>query len=121
MNTHTPEAYIEAMRTALSSGDFNKAQQLSVEALEHYPDHEDIKKCAYILAPAKVTSVKRDDIDRQGLRKSRAWVSKQRRERQYLNQWVGVRDGELLATGNSLDEVVDQIGDTKDVFLTVIY
>lgn len=119
MNTHTPEAYIKAMRTALSSGDFNKAQQLSVEALEHYPDHEDIKKSAYILAPAKVTSVKRPR--NEGWKKSRDWVSQQRRNRHYLNQWVGVRDGELLATGSSIDEVVEQIGDTKDVLLTVIY
>jgi len=51
----------------------------------------------------------------KGLQKS------QRRNRNYLNQWVAVQDGELLATGSSIDELVEQIGEPNDVFLTVIY
>jgi len=43
------------------------------------------------------------------------------RNRNYVNQWVAVRDGKLLATGNSLDELVDSIDDTNNVLLTVIY
>jgi len=119
MTTKTPEEYIQAMRTALSTGDFSLAQQLSIEAAKHYPDHEDIKKSADILAPATVISVKRP-IDR-GWQKSREWVTQQRRDRNYLNQWVAVKDGELLATGSSMDDLVEQVGDTNDVLLTVIY
>ena len=38
----TPEEYIQAIRTALSTGDFSAAQQLSIEAVKHYRDNEDI-------------------------------------------------------------------------------
>ncbi|MFB2974488.1 hypothetical protein ACE1CD_36640 [Aerosakkonema sp. BLCC-F183] len=119
MTYNTPEDYINAMREAISSGAHTKAQELSTQALKHYPDREDIKKCADILAPSKITSVKRP-IDK-GWQKSREWVSQQRRDRKYLNQWVAVRDGELLAIGSSIDDLVEQIDDTNDVFFTVIY
>lgn len=119
MTDKTPEDYIQAMRTALESGNFSIAQHLSIEALKNYPGNEDIKKSAYILAPATVTSVKRP-IDR-GWQKSREWVSQQRRERNHLNEWVAVKDGELLATGSSIDDLVEQIGDTNGVLLTAIY
>lgn len=119
MKDPTPKKLIQAIRTALSSGDLSKAQQLSREAFKLYPDREDIKKFASILEPAKATSVKRT-IDK-GWQKSREWVRQQRLNRNYLNQWVAVRDGELLATGNSIDELVDRVGDTSGVFLTVIY
>lgn len=119
MNYNTPEDFIQAMREALSSGAHTKAQELSIEALKHYPDREDIQQCAYILAPAKVTSVKRP-IDK-GLQKSREWVSQQRRDRKYLNQWVAVLDGELIATGKSIDELFDRVSNTKNVLFTVIY
>ncbi|MBO3459785.1 hypothetical protein G7B40_011125 [Aetokthonos hydrillicola Thurmond2011] len=121
MTDKTPEDYINAMRTALSTGNLSSAQQLSIEAVKHYPDNEDIKTTAHILAPTTVTVKRRNDIDHQSLKKSRAWVSQQRRDRHYLNQWVGVKDGELLATGNSIDDLIDQIGDTSGVLLTVIY
>jgi len=121
MTNKTPEEYIQAMRTALSTGDLSVAQQLSIQAVKHYPDNEDIKKSADILAPVTVTMSKRNDIDHQSLKKSRDWVSKQRRDRNYLNQWVAVRDGRLLATGSSIDNLVEQIGDTNGTLLTVIY
>jgi hypothetical protein len=117
----SPEDFIQAIRNALESGDFYKAQRLSIQALKHYPDHLDIKQCAYVLEPAKSTISRRTDIDRPGLKKSREWVSQQRRNRNYVNQWVAVRNGELLATGQSLDELVDAIDDTNNVLLTVIY
>ncbi len=119
MNDNSPEYFIQAMRQALLIGDFLKARQLSIQEIEHFPDREYIQNCVNILKPARATSVKRP-IDK-GLQKSREWVRQQRRNRNYLNQWVAVRDGELLATGSSLDELVEQIGDLNDVFVTVIY
>ncbi|MCL1465633.1 DUF5678 domain-containing protein [Argonema galeatum] len=121
MNYTTPEDFIEEMRQALSSGNHTKAEQLSIQAIKHYPDNEDIKKCAYILAPAKATVSKRNDIDREGLKKSREWVNQQRINRKYLNQWVAVQNGKLLAAANSIDELFERVSDTKNVLFTVIY
>jgi len=42
MTNKTPEEYIQAMRTALSTGDLSAAQQLSIQAAKHYPDNNDI-------------------------------------------------------------------------------
>lgn len=121
MIDNTPQELIEAMRNALSRGNLPKAQELSIEAVNRYPDNEDIKKCAYVLAPTKVTVRQRDDIQHLSLKKSRDWVRHQRRTRNYLNQWVAVRDGKLLATGSSIDALFDQINDINNVFFTVIY
>ncbi|MFB2919175.1 hypothetical protein [Aerosakkonema funiforme] len=121
MTYNTPEDYINAMREAISSGAHTKAQELSIEALKHYPDREDIQKSADILAPSKITRRKRNDIDREALKNSQDWVSQQRLNRNYLNQWVAVRDGKLIATGSSIDDLFDRVSDPKNVLFTVIY
>ena len=115
----TPEEFIQAMRAALSTGDLKQAHKLSLAAVEQYPHRDDIQECARILQPTQITSVKRP-VDR-GWQKSREWVRQQRQNRHYVNQWVAVRDGHLLATGRSVDDVIAQIDSTENVFLTVIY
>ena len=115
----TPEEFIQAMRAALSAGDLKQAQALSLAAVDRYPNRDDIQECARILQPTQITAVKRP-VDRSW-QKSREWVRQQRRNRNYVNQWVAVRDGNLLATGCSVDDVIEQIDNTENVFLTVIY
>ncbi|NJK76678.1 MAG: hypothetical protein HC849_25360 [Oscillatoriales cyanobacterium RU_3_3] len=117
----SPQDFIQAIQTAFEKGEFSKAQLISLEAVKHHPDHERIKNFAYILAPAKVTVSRSNDIDRQSLKKSREWVRQQRYNRNYLNQWVAVRNGELLAASSSADELFGQVDDTNDVLFTVIY
>lgn len=117
----SPQDFIQAIQTAFEKGDFSKAQLISLESVKHYPDHERIKNFAYILAPAKVTVTRTNDIDRQSLKKSREWVREQRYNRNYLNQWVAVRNGELLAASSSADDLFGQVDDTNNVLFTVIY
>ena len=117
----SPQDFIQAIQTAFEKGEFSKAQLISLEAVKHYPDYERIKNFAYILAPAKVTVSRSNDIDRQSLKKSREWVSQQRYNRNYLNQWVAVRNGELLAASSSADDLFGQVDDTNNVLFTVIY
>lgn len=115
----SPQDFIQAIRTALEKGDFYKAQQLSIEAVKHYPDSEHIKNCAYILGPAKVTFSPSNPEERKNQQANREWMRANRYN--YQNRWVAVRNGQLLATGSSIDELVEQLDDTKGVLLTVIY
>lgn len=115
----SPQDFIQAIRTALEKGDFYKAQHISREAVKHYPDDEHIKNWAYLLAPAKVTVSPSNPEARKNQIANREWMRANRYN--YQNRWVAVRNGQLLATGSSIDELVEQLDDTKDVLLTVIY
>jgi len=117
MMHNSPEDFIRAMRSALERGDYGTAQQLSTQAVEHYPDHKELLKYAYVLAPPKVTVDKRPpDRDTEV---NQDWVRENRT--QYRGRWVALRNGQLLASARKIDELVDQLSDTKGVFLTGIY
>lgn len=115
----TPEGFIEAMEVALKKGDFYTAQGLSIEAGKHYPDHAEVQRYAYILAPAKITTSPSDPERRKTIQANREWI-KQNRDK-YRNRWVAVRSGELLADASSLDELADKLDDRNNVLFTVLY
>ena len=115
----TPEGYIQAMEAALKKGDFYTAQALSIEAGKDYPDHGEVQRYAYILAPAKITTSPSDPERRKTIQANREWIKQNRNK--YRNRWVAVRSGELLADANSLDDLVDGLDDTTNVLLTVLY
>lgn len=112
-----PEDFIHAIRTALESSDRETAQQLSIQAVKHYPQHEEILKYAHILAPPKVT-VERRLLDRDP-EVNQNWIKQNRT--QYRGQWVALRHGKMLASASSIERLVEQLSDKKDVFLTAIY
>lgn len=115
----TPEGFIEAMEVALKKGDFYTAQGLSIEAGKHYPDHAEVQRYAYILAPAKITTSPSDPERRKTIQANREWMKENRAN--YRNRWVALRSGKLLADAASVDELADIVGDLKGLFFTVIY
>lgn len=117
MMDNSPEDFIRAMRTALERNDYGTAQQLSIQAVEHYPDHQELLKYAYVLGPPKVTVDKRTPY--RDTEVNQDWVRENRTK--YRSRWVALRNGQLLASASSVDELVDQLSDTKGVFLTAIY
>lgn len=114
---NSPENFIHAIQTALKSGDYGTAQQLSLQAVKHYPKQEELLKYAYVLAPPKVTVDKRPP-DRD-IQVNQDWVKQHRN--QYWGQWVALHNGQLLASASSINELVEQLSDKKGVFLTAIY
>ena len=115
----TPEGYIQAMEAALKKGDFYTAQALSIEAGKDYPDHAEVQRYAYILAPAKITTSKSDPERRKTIQADREWMKQNRHK--YRNRWVALRSGRLLADAASVDELAERVGDLKGLFFTVIY
>jgi len=115
----SPEEFIQSMRTALGRGDLKTAQELAAEAVKIYPDRSDIQRCAYVLAPTKVTR-KPSPPERGKMIQANLDWKKQNRDK-YRSRWVAVRSGKLLADASSFDELVEQLDDIKEVLLTVIY
>jgi hypothetical protein len=113
----SPEDFIRAIKIALKSGDYGTAQQLSIQAVKHYPKQEELLKYAYILAPPKVTVDKRPP--NRDTQVNQDWVRQHRN--QYWGQWVALNNGQLLASASSINELVEQLSDKKGVFLTAIY
>jgi len=115
----SPEEFIQSMRTALGRGDLKTAQELAAEAVKIYPDAADIQQCAYVFAPTKVTSSPSTPEQRKMIQANHEWLQKNREK--YRHRWVAVRSGELLADASSLDELADQLEETKGVLLTVLH
>ncbi len=51
---NSPEDFIQAIKNDGEQGDFLTAQKLAFQAVEHYPEDEEVLKYAYILAPAMI-------------------------------------------------------------------
>ena len=119
MTYSTAEEFVTAMRSELKKGDFYTAQNLSFQAIGQYPDHEVVKKLAYLLAPSVVTVDRNPpSTDRQA---NRNWIKQNRM--QYRGRWIALKDGKLLADGKNIDEIAEQLGDlrNKGIFVTALY
>lgn len=103
------------MRTALQDGDLKTAHQLAFQAVEHYPDHEEIKKFAYLLAPPMVILGNPSPEERIMYR---AWLRSNHLK--YRGRWVALSNGQLIADARNSDELKDQVGDTKGLVMISI-
>ena len=116
---NSPEDFISAIKSDFECGGLHIARQLAFRAVELYPEHEQIQYYAHVLAPPKVTVVPSNPDRRKMVAANQDWLRENRLK--YLNRWVAVRNGDLLADAASLDELVAQIDDTKDTLITVLY
>jgi hypothetical protein len=101
----TAEELVTAVRLVLRVNAVQLARQLSVLGVACYPDDAELQKLAYVLAPPRVIAHGPAD---PGAGKDMAWLKQHRKG--YRGKWVALRDGELLAVGDSVDELVDQVG-----------
>ncbi|GET38122.1 hypothetical protein [Microseira wollei] len=116
---NSPEDFINAIKSDFERGGLHIARQLAFRAVELYPENEQIQYYAHVLAPPKVTVVPSNPERRKMVAANQDWLRENRLK--YLNRWVAVRNGDLLADAASLDELVAQIDDTKDTLITVLY
>lgn len=101
MMYNTPEEVMKAADAQIERGGLHQAWEIASEGLALFPDHEELKKYVYILAPAKVTVVDRGGHPEIGA--DHEWMKTHRAE--YWGKWVAIKNGELLAVGDSYDEV----------------
>jgi hypothetical protein len=111
----TADDYDHAIHLALGIGAGLVAQELAMEGAKRYPAHAELQKAAYILAPPKVTvSTRPPDPAAKG---NMAWLKKHWDE--YRGHWVALRGGQLLAVADSLDGLIEQVGEIKNTGIMV--
>lgn len=113
------EAYVHAIAKALSTGEFGLARQLALEGIERYPTHEELHKCAHVLAPPTSRVVPASSTSRASIKANNAWLKAHWQD--YRGQWIAVRDGQLVYATSSFDDLVAHIGDSHGVLLTKIH
>lgn len=106
----TAEDFDHALHLALGIGAGTIARDLAMEGAKRYPDYAELQKAAHILAPPRVISstLPRDPSAKRDM----AWLKQHWDE--YRGKWVAVRNGELLAAADSLDEIVERVGELKN-------
>jgi hypothetical protein len=115
--TRPAKDYIHAMCLALQAGAHQAARRLSAEGIECFPDNSELQKYARVFAQPKVTSNSLPpDLT---LKTNREWLLNNREL--YRGKWVAVRNGQLLGTAQSLQDLIEQIGVTKGTLLTMVY
>jgi len=116
-NSLSVETYIKIIKLSFEVGAILAARNVSERGLACYPDDAEIKKYAHILAPPKVTA---NNLPMNpGIKANRNWLRANSDD--YRGRWVALRDGELLESAESLEEVMNKLPDTENVMFTPIY
>jgi len=109
----SPEQIIRGIQFAFQAGAHYYARRLAHSGLEIYPEHQDLRKYAVVLAPP--AQIERMVPRVSGLRKNRDWLRSFGEN--YRGRWVALRNGELIGSAFSLRELKEAIEDTDEIFL----
>jgi hypothetical protein len=111
--------FVRAIRLALEAGAHMAARKLAQTGAEKYPEDEALQRWAYLLAPPKVTVLKQPP--NPGITANRDWMKANWET--YQGKWVALRSGELLTVADSMDGVLEQVGDVKGtgILVTRVY
>jgi Arc/MetJ-type ribon-helix-helix transcriptional regulator len=116
-SVRTPDDIVSDIDQALARGKAELARQLAMEGAERYPNHDELRKCARVLAPPKVTHVGR--VQTPSTRASRDWFKAHWKD--YIGQWVAVRDGHLVHASPSFDDLASHIDDPQEMLVTKVH
>lgn len=105
----SPEAFLNAVRSALEADRVTEARRLAERAALLFPGNEDVQKTSRVLRPGRVRSV---DVTYPDPSASFDWLRKN--ARQHRGQWVAVQGGELVAASRDFREVV-RVAQERDV------
>jgi hypothetical protein len=112
-----PSDFIRAINLALGIGAYTAAQRVSGLGKDHHPDDPQIQKYAHVLAPPKITR-KKVEYD-PTIRANRNWLMAHGDE--YRSKWVALHNGELLDSADSFDELIERVGNSKDILITTVF
>jgi len=104
---------------ALAVGAHLAARKLAMKGIQKFPDHAELKKMSTLLAPPEITVSNRKPDP--GIRANRDWLKNNRTE--YMGSWVALRNGKLLNSAHSVDELIAEIGEikNKNILVTKVY
>jgi hypothetical protein len=106
--------FARAIKLALHIGAPTAAQQIYDKGVARYQHDSDLQRYARLFGSVRPAT--RTLPPNPTLKANREWLKLHRSE--YRGQWIGIRNGELLATATSLEELIERVGDTANVLLT---
>lgn len=109
--------FLRAVHLALSAGAHMAARNLAAQGAQRFPAYAKLAKFARILAPPQVIHAPAQP--NAGVRANRDWLMAYGED--YRGQWVALREGYLLAAGDSLDSVIAQVGGTDSILFTKVF
>jgi hypothetical protein len=110
-----PEALMRAVRLAITADAPLVARKLATEGAQRHPEHAELQKAARVLAPPKV--IRSDLPPNPGMAHNVRWLKEQGAP--YRGSWVALREGQLLATADSLQALIERVGKHRDILYTV--
>jgi hypothetical protein len=99
-------SYAERIRELVEQDYVGAARRLVAEAVEHGEQDEEFLKWKRVLAPAVSKVSRNKELDSDPM-PDLSWIRQHRED--YCGQWVALLEGELLASSQSLDEVVSHL------------
>lgn len=99
---------------ALRMGAYTSARRISQMGQARYPQDDKIQKYYAILAEPVVTQ--RAVPFNPSIRANRDWLKAHRDE--YRGKWIGLQNGNLLGSADSIDELIASIGEGRGVLIT---
>lgn len=110
-----PDAVMRAVRLAITADAPLVARKLATEGAHRHPEHAELQKAARILAPPRV--IRSDLPPNPGMAHNVRWLKEQGAS--YRGSWVALREGQLLATADSLQALIERVGKHRDILYTV--
>lgn len=117
-NGRPAEDYIRGIDLALQVGAHIAARKLALEGAEFHFDSEELQKYARVLAPPQVLRTSAPQIE---VMANVQWLKANKNE--YKGKWVAIKNGKLIASADSHDELIAEIGETKgrSILVTHLY
>ncbi len=110
-SSYTPDDYVCDIGQALAIRDAGAARQLALEGAKRYPEHAELRKCAYVLAPPPGKVMPSTPERRAAVKANGTWLKAHGQE--YRGQWIALRAGQLLHASPSFDALIAQVGDVR--------
>jgi hypothetical protein len=107
-NSRSAEDHIRAIDLALQVGAHLAARKLAAQGAEFHRDSEELQKYARILAPPQVVRTQPRRVD---VLANIEWLKANQSE--YKGKWVAIKEGALIASADSHDQLIAVIGETK--------
>jgi len=112
----TPAEFSRAIHWALSAGAHLTARSLATAGAVQYPDDAELQKAARILAPPKL--LRRLPAE-PTIRANHDWLRAHRLD--YPGQWVALRNGQLVASSDSLQALTAICPISPDILFTKVF
>ena len=110
---------LQQAKRILGTGDTVGARAFVERALLEAPDDEKLRAFGRLIAPPQVRVVPSSPVMAAKIAANRQWLRENADD--YQGRWVVLKGGELVGSGEDLNEVRQRIGSFKGLFVKRIF